>query len=265
MTQQEDPLAVADLLDLTGRTILVTGASGNIGQGIAKRLAEAGAAIIAHYCNGQDAAERLVAEVTASSGQAISVQADLQSEHAIRRMMQEIQSSNLRLDGVVNNAAAQPVQAIEDITGGDWRAVISANLDGAFMVSRYAAEAMREQLLKGAIVNIASIEGSDPAMGHAHYAASKAGLIMLTRSLALEYGCHGIRANAVSPGLIDRQGLAEDWPEGVASWQQQAPLTRMGTADDVANAVLFLLSPAASWISGSNLVIDGGMSSVSRW
>lgn len=265
MKQQEDRPAVADLLDLADRTILVTGASGNIGRAIAKRLAEAGAAIIAHYCNGQEAAERLVAEIADLSGRAISVQADLRSETEIRQMMQEIQSSNLRLDGVVNNAAAQPVQAIKDISGEDWHAVISANLDGAFMVSRYAAEAMRKHELQGAIVNIASIEGSDPAHGHAHYAASKAGLIMLTRSLALEYGDYGIRANAVSPGLIDRQGLTQDWPQGVDSWRQHAPLSRLGVADDVANAVLFLLSPAASWISGSNLVVDGGMSSVSRW
>jgi NAD(P)-dependent dehydrogenase (short-subunit alcohol dehydrogenase family) len=117
----------------------------------------------------------------------------------------------------------------------------------------------------GAIVNIASIEGSDPAMGHSHYATSKAGLLMLTRSLTLEYGGKGIRTNAVSPGLIARDGIEENWPDGVARWQEYAPLKRMGDTTDVADAVLFLLSPAARWISGVNLVVDGGMSTVSRW
>ena len=119
--------------------------------------------------------------------------------------------------------------------------------------------------MEGVIVNIASIEGTDPAMGHSHYASSKAGLLMLTRSLTLEYGRRGIRVNAVSPGLIAREGIENDWPEGVASWHEHAPLERMGDAMDVADAVLFLLAPASRWISGINLVVDGGMSSVPRW
>ena len=115
------------------------------------------------------------------------------------------------------------------------------------------------------MVNVASIEGSDPAAGHGHYATSKAGLLMFTRASALEFGGDGIRFNAVSPGLIDRVGLREAWPDGVARWLDESPLGRMGSATDVANAVLFLLSPAAEWISGANLVVDGGMSAVSRW
>jgi NAD(P)-dependent dehydrogenase (short-subunit alcohol dehydrogenase family) len=114
-------------------------------------------------------------------------------------------------------------------------------------------------------VNIASIEGLDPAAGHAHYASSKAGLIMFTRAAALEYGPRGIRVNSVSPGLIDREGLERDWPEGVARWKRRVPLGRLGTPNDVADAVLFLLSPAARWISGANLVVDGGMSAQSKW
>jgi NAD(P)-dependent dehydrogenase (short-subunit alcohol dehydrogenase family) len=105
----------------------------------------------------------------------------------------------------------------------------------------------------------------DPAAGHSHYAASKAGLLMLTRSCTLEYGCRGIRTNAVSPGLIARDDIEKNWPDGVARWHDNVPLERMGLSTDVADAVLFLLSPAARWISGVNLVVDGGMSSVSRW
>ena len=263
MNESQQRYAVADLLDLSGKTILVTGASGNIGQGIARRLAEAGAAIVAHYRSDRAAADALVADISAAPS--FAIQADLQSEADILQMMEVISDSTPQLDGVVNNAALQSVCALPDMSGGTWREVVSANLDGAFLVSRYAAEAMRQTNTRGAIVNIASIEGTDPAIGHAHYAASKAGLIMLTRSLALEYGCHGIRANAVSPGLIDRAGLADNWPAGVSSWLGHVPLGRLGLPDDVADAVLYLLSPASRWVSGSNLVVDGGMSSVSRW
>ena len=145
----------------------------------------------------------------------------------------------------------------------DWRAMLAANLDSTFLVMQRAAKLWAGR--GGAIVNIASIEGSDPATGHAHYSTSKAGMIMLSRAAALEYGPVGIRVNCVSPGLIDRDGLAEDWPDGVNRWLDRAPLGRLGTPQDVADAVLFLLSPAARWISGTNLVVDGGMSAQSRW
>ena len=133
------------------------------------------------------------------------------------------------------------------------------------MVMQHAVKAWRTRRAAGAIVNIASIEGMDPAKGHAHYATSKAGMLMMTRAAALEYGEANVRVNAVSPGLIDRQGLVEDWPDGVERWMRRAPLQRLGLPNDVADAVLFLLSPAARWISGANLVVDGGMSAVSRW
>jgi len=141
--------------------------------------------------------------------------------------------------------------------------VLAANLDSAFFVTRRVAASWQEQ--GGAIVNVAAIEGLDPAVGHAHYASSKAALIMFTRAAALEYGANGIRVNAVSPGLIDRDGLADEWPDGVARWLERVPLGRVGTPNDVADAVLFLLSPAARWISGANLVVDGGMSAQSKW
>ena len=164
---------------------------------------------------------------------------------------------------VVNNAAAQPVQSLADMSDESWRSVLNTNLDGPFLVTQRAARAWGER--GGAIVNIASIEGSDPAAGHAHYATSKAGLILFTRAAALEFGPRNIRVNCVSPGLIQSDGLDEAWPDGVERWRARAPLGRLGTAKDVADAVLFLLSPAARWISGTNLVVDGGMSAQSRW
>jgi len=246
--------SVHELLDLSGETVLVTGASGNIGQGIAERLAEAGASIIVHYHRNAPAAEELAERL----GGATVVQADLASEAAVDAMY-----AKARPTMVVNNAAAQPVRGLTDMSYKEWRAMLAANLDGAFLVTKRAAHAWAET--GGAIVNIASIEALDPAVGHGHYATSKAGLLMLSRAAALELGAAGIRVNCVSPGLIDKDGLADEWPDGVARWLEKAPLGRLGTPKDVADAVLFLLSPAARWISGTNLVVDGGMSAQSRW
>ena len=239
---------------LAGETVLITGASGNIGQGIARRLARAGARIVIHYRRDAASARSLATELETAK----PLQADLGDEAAVDAMLSKAQPTM-----VVNNAAAQPVEPLADMSVGAWRAVLAANLDGVFLVTRRVAEAWGDN--GGAIVNIASIEGADPAVGHAHYATSKAGLLMLTRAAALEYGARGIRINAVSPGLIDRDGLAADWPDGVARWLERAPLGCLGTPQDVADAVLFLLSPAARWISGANLVVDGGMSAQSRW
>lgn len=253
---------VADLLTLDGQCALVTGASGNIGRGIARRLAEAGAEVVVHYFTDADGAAQTVDQIVAAGGTARSAQADLSSEDEASKLLLD---AGTDINCVVNNAAAQPVTDIHDLGGEEWRAIMAANLDSAFYVTQAAARQMRERGISGAVVNIASIEGSDPAKGHSHYATSKAGLLMFTRACALEYGKDGIRFNSVSPGLIDRDGLNEGWPEGVERWLSKVPLASLGHAADVANAVLFLLSPASRWISGANLVVDGGMSSVSRW
>ncbi len=256
---------VEDLLNLSGKWALVTGASGNIGGGIALRLAAAGAKIVAHCFGNREGADRLAQRITEADGTCVVVQADLCSPGEVDELFSNLKQQRCLPEIVVNNAARQPVQTFAGMTFEDWDEMFAANLDTVFLVTQKAAQAMRNEKERGAIVNIASIEGSDPAVAHGHYAATKAGLLMLTRACALEFGEHGIRVNSVSPGLIWRDGLESDWPEGVERWRSRAPLSRIGTAEDVADATLFLVSPAARWISGANLVVDGGMSAQSRW
>jgi len=265
MKVAENHCPVDELLSLRGSRALVTGASGAIGRAIALRLAEAGADIVAHYFSDAIGAGKTVDDIFAAGGTAISIQADLKQDSAVNQLFDEITAGGATVDCVVNNAAVQPVLSLPELTHGEWQEVMAANLDGAFRVTQAAARQMRGQRMAGAVVNVASIEGSDPASGHSHYSTSKAGLIMFTRTCAMEYGADGIRFNSVSPGLIDRPGLNEDWPEGVERWLAKVPLDCLGVTGDVADAVLFLLSPAARWISGSNLIVDGGMSAVSRW
>lgn len=265
MNKENRMPAVRDLLKLDGQCALVTGGSGNIGRGIAMRLAEAGADVVVHYQSDVDGAEKTVAAVRDLGRNAVAMQADLGDAEETAAMFRSLDEDGTPPTCVVNNAGGYPVQQFAEMTAIEWRAVTAANLDSAVHVSQESIRRWCSESLGGTIVNVASIEGTDPALGHSHYASSKAGLLMLTRAIALEYGRQGIRVNAVSPGLIYREGIETDWPEGVASWHEHAPLERMGDSMDVADAVLFLLSPASRWVSGINLVVDGGMSCASRW
>ena len=250
------------LPDLTGTVVLVTGASGNIGGGIAWRFAEAGSAVVVHHHRGAAPAEDLVARIVAAGGTATAVRADLSDDAACRGLVHAAAEWAGRLDTLVNNAGVQPVEALPEMSADSWRAVLRTNVDSAFSCTQAAAEVMADG---GSVVHVASIEATQPAPGHAHYSSAKAALVMHARAAALEYGPRGIRVNAVSPGLIDRPGLCADWPDGVERWRRAAPLTRLGTPADVANACVFLASPLATWITGHNLVVDGGVATHPTW
>ena len=245
-----DAPPVGSLLDLTGRVALVTGANGNIGAAIARRLHEAGASVVAHaHRNAAALDDRFVAAT-----------GDVQRD--ARAIVAAATDAFGRLDVLVNNAGIQPVAPLAAIGDDDLAEMFRVNAVGVAAMTREAAAAMADG---GAIVNVASIEGLQPAANHSHYAAAKAAVVMHTRAAALELGHGGIRVNCVSPGLIDAPGLDEAWPEGVARWHAAAPLERLGTPADVADAVLFLASPAARWISGANLVVDGGVLAHNTW
>jgi len=252
-------MTVAELLDLTGKVALVTGASAGIGAGIARRLAEAGAAVAVHYRGGRAAGEAVASAITAGGGEAMTVHGELTDMDAVRKVFAEVEAALGPVDILVNNAARQTHARIAEMEGEEWRGMMAANLDAVFNATRVVTDLMIARKSGGAIVNIASIEGLYPALTHPHYATTKAGLIMFTRASALEFGPHGIRVNAVSPGVIHREGIETNWPEGVKRWMAAVPLRRMGEDDDVANAVLFLAAPASAFITGANIVVDGGM------
>lgn len=225
------------MIDLSGKVVLVTGAGGGVGAGIARQFASAGALVVRH--NG-------VAD------------GDLRTDAS--RVVSEAFDAHGRLDAVVNNAGVQPVEPLPDMTVAQWQSVVDTNLTAPFAVTQAAARCS-----VSSITHIASIEGTHPAPGHAHYAASKAALIMHARAAASEYGPRGIRVNTVSPGLISRPGISDQWPEGVARWQAAAPLTRLGSPEDIGNACVFLASDLASFITGHDLVVDGGVTARPTW
>ena len=241
-------------LRLDGGVALVTGAHSPIGAAIAGRLADLGADLVLGVHHGIDRLETLAGT---------RVVADLADADGPERLVAAALDAAGRLDVLVHNAALQSVAPLADVAAADWDAVHDVNLRAAHLLARAAADALADA--GGCIVNVATIEAHQPAPGHAHYAAAKAGLVMLTRALALELGPRGVRANSVSPGLIDDGGLAERWPEGVERWLAAAPLGRLGTPGDVADAVAFLASPMARWISGTDLVVDGGVLARPTW
>ena len=249
-----------DLLDLSGRVALVTGASQNIGAAIARRLAEAGAAVVVHYRNRRESAAEVVGSIVAAGDKAEAIEADLTDASSVGRLMSGTLDAFGALDIVVNNAGTFPVRSLLDMSFAEWQAMYADNVESAFLCTQAAARHMRTAG-GGAIINVASIAAVAPSPDHSHYASAKAAVVMFTRAAAQELGPCGIRVNAVSPGLIARPGIGEDWPDGVERWMKQVPLGRLGEAQDVADACLFLASPAARFISGHNLVVDGGITS----
>ena len=250
--------------DLTNRVAIVTGASQGIGASIARQLAESGAKTVVHYRSNKTEALKSAESIMESGGIAQVVQADLSDEEQVRQMMNKAHSEFGGIDILVNNAGMFPSQSIENMTIKEWREMYEANMETAFLCVKHAIPCL-EQSDHAAIINIASISATHPGPEHSHYNSSKAALVSFTESAAQELAPKGIRVNCVSPGLIGREGLEQSWPDGVKRWLAKAPLARLGKPEDIAMGCLFLASPASAWITGHNLVIDGGISSTGAY
>ena len=251
------------MTELTGKRALITGSKSGIGFAIAKRLVQAGAEIILHARNDSSEVEAAKIKLAKLANEDIStVFGDFSDPNSCCSLFEAIKKESKPIDILVNNAAIQPVCALADLGPSEISQMLETNLQVPIMMTRYFAEYSENG---GSIVNICSIEGLTPAINHSHYAASKAGLINFTKASALELGSKNIRVNSICPGLTDRQNLEKDWPQGVQNWLENVPLKRLGTGEDIANATLFLVSDAASFITGANLIVDGGMECVPSW
>jgi NAD(P)-dependent dehydrogenase (short-subunit alcohol dehydrogenase family) len=243
-------------IDMTASVVVITGAAGGIGAGIAERFDAAGAmTVLQHH---RSAAPR-------GGARTETVQLDLTAPSAAEQLIERAVERFGRVDAVVNNAGVQPVAPFGEITDAQWSEMIETNVTACHRLTQAFARHVEGRGGEGSVVHIASIEGTQPAPGHSHYSVSKAALIMHAKAAALELGRAGVRVNAVSPGLIDREGLDQAWPEGVGRWLEKAPLGRLGQPGDVGDACVFLCSPLAKWITGINLVVDGGVSARSTW
>jgi len=253
-------------MDLTGKVVIITGSTQGIGKAIAFELAKLGAKIIV---NGTSTAKgkHVVEEIKKSGGTAIFMRADVSIGKEVEKMVHRVAIKFGRIDILVNNAGISPKKRggrrikIKDIEEAEWERVMNINLKGVFNCSKTVMKIMIQQR-SGKIINIASIAAlmsGALAISGAHYAASKAGVICFTKSLAMELAQHGITANVIAPGRIDTEMNKRTSPELNESFKRRIPLGRFGDPQEIAKAVTFLTSDSANFITGGTLVIDGGV------
>lgn len=251
--------SIADLFDLTGKVAIVTGGALGIGQGIAFRLAEAGASVMIADVN-MEAAQATVKQIHITGGKAEAIKVDVASVANARRAVEETVRAFGRLDILVNNAGIYPFAPALEVNEALWDKVLDINLKGLFFTAQAAAQEMLHEGHGGKIVNIASIDGLHPTGTLTPYDASKGGVVMVTKALALELGPRHIQVNAVAPGAILTPGVTGSVPSDAIAqaFTARIPLQRMGVPDDIATVVLFLASDASNYMTGSMVVVDGG-------
>lgn len=253
---------------LFGQVALVTGGNSGIGEGVVRQLASAGAAVVINYVANPEQAELLEREIEAAGGRALAIKADVSSEADVESMFKQAVSRFGTIDILINNAGLQRDSAFSEMTLKDWNTVISVNLTGQFLCAR---EAIREFLRRGPrpevsralgkIICMSSVHEVIPWAGHANYAASKGGVMLMMKSIAQEYASKGIRINSIGPGAIRTPINMSAWdtPQAEAGLLKLIPARRVGDPVDIGRAAVWLASDQSDYVNGVTLFVDGGM------
>lgn len=263
-------LTVDKLLDLTGKTAIVTGGAMGIGLGITIRLAEAGASVMIADLSESDS-QKAVTDLTTKGYKVKSKKTDVSSEEDVKNLIQETVNAFGSIDILVNNAGIYPNLPVSAMTAEQFDKILSVNLKGVFLTTKYTSEQMIKQGNGGKIINITSIDALHPSMiGLAAYDASKHGLWGFTKNSALELSQHKIWVNAIAPGGITTPGVAKlqsaapaapaaDAQKNIEAFMAKIPMHKMGEPDDIGKVALFLASDMSSYMTGSQIVVDGGV------
>jgi 3-oxoacyl-[acyl-carrier protein] reductase len=243
--------------ELKGRTALVTGGAKGIGRACCQRLAAAGSSVAVNYLSSEDAAREVVEQIEADGGQAIACQADVSSPEQVRAMIGQVQEELGPVDLLVNNAGVFDILAHDQVSLDVWQRTLNVNLTGCYLTSWAVKEGMIQRGF-GRIVNISSIAALAARPMSIAYAVSKAGVVALTKSLAIAVAEHNVRVNAVAPGLIDTEIIADVDRRVLDGLIEATPMKRIGQATEIAELVLFLLSERSSFMTGQTLVASGG-------
>ncbi|MDP1569339.1 MAG: glucose 1-dehydrogenase [Vicinamibacterales bacterium] len=253
---------------LQGQTALVTGANSGIGEGIARAMAAAGAAVVVNYVSHPEAADTIVDDITAAGGRALALAADVSKEDDVQALFRGAIDAFGTVDILVNNAGMQDDARLVDMTLEQWNRVLAVNLTGQFLCAR---EAVREFLRRGVrpevscaagkILCISSVHERIPWAGHVNYAVSKGGVMQLMMTMAQELGPHRVRVNSIAPGAIRTPINRSAWETAGAEAALLAliPYGRIGEPDDIGNVAVWLVSDAADYVTGATLFVDGGM------
>jgi 3-oxoacyl-[acyl-carrier protein] reductase len=243
---------------LAGKTALITGSARGIGRATALELARLGAQIVINYRGSEEAAREVQALIEGQGGKALAVGADVSQSAEVERLFARATETFGAVDILINNAGLTRDNLLLRINEADWDAVLATNLKSSYLCAKAALRGMLRARW-GRIVNVSSVVGIAGNAGQTNYAAAKAGMIALTKSLAQEVGSRGITVNAVAPGLVETE-MTSNLPEAVRKRMlEHVALGRAGTPEDIAPVISFLCTPAASYITGQVIVVDGGM------